>query len=74
MHEDCRNLLELCKKKYIYVTDAKGDVVYLNDMVNLSSCTNIFMEISDERGVIYRIPMKYCIDCGKKLLIEEKAI
>lgn len=74
MHEDCRNLLELCKMKYIYVTDAKGDVVYLNDIVNLSSCTNIFMEISDERGVIYRIPMKYCIDCGKKLLIEEKAI
>ena len=57
MHEDCRNLLELCKMKYIYVTDAKGDVVYLNDMVNLSSCTNIFMEISDERGVIYRVPM-----------------
>ncbi len=74
MHEECTNLLELCKRRYIYVTDAKGDIAYLNDLTNLSSCTNIFMEISDEKGVIYRVPMKFCIDCGKKLLIEEKSI
>lgn len=74
MHEDCKNLLELCKREYVYVTDPKGDNVSLSDMAILSSCTNVFMEISDEKGVIYRIPMKHCLDCGQKLLTEEKAI
>jgi hypothetical protein len=32
------------------------------------------MEISDEKGAIYRVPIKYCLDCGKKLLAEDKAI
>ncbi|WP_161486208.1 hypothetical protein [Candidatus Nitrosocosmicus hydrocola] len=56
------------------MTDPKGDVVSLSDLTILSSCTNVFMEISDEKGVIYRVPLKYCLDCGKKLLTEEKAI
>lgn len=74
MHEDCKNLLELCKREYVYVTDSKGDVVSLSDLNILGSCTNIFMEISDEKGIIYRVPLTYCLDCGKKLLTEEKAI
>jgi hypothetical protein len=74
MHEDCGNLLELCKRNYIFITDSKGDVVSLNDLANLRSSTNIFMEISDEKGVIHRVPIKYCLDCGKKLLNEDKTI
>lgn len=74
MHEDCKNLLELCNREYVYVTDSKGDVVSLSDLNILGSCTNIFMEISDEKGAIYRVPLKYCLDCGTKLLTEEKAI
>ena len=72
MHEDCQNLLELCKRNYVYVTDSKGDLVSLNDLANAASYTNIFMEISDEKGVIYRVPIKYCLDCGKKLLNENR--
>lgn len=72
MHEDCQNLLELCKRNYVYVTDSKGDLVSLNDLANAASYTNIFMEISDEKGIIFRIPIKYCLDCGKKLLNENR--
>ena len=74
MHDDCRNLLELGKRNYIYIIDSKGDVISLNDLANLRSSTKIFMEISDEKGVIYRVPIKYCLDCGKKLLNEDKTI
>ena len=72
MHEDCQNLLELCKRNYVYVTGSKGDLVSLNDLANAASYTNIFMEISDEKGIIFRIPIKYCLDCGKKLLNENR--
>ena len=72
MHEDCQNLLELCKRNYVYVTDSKGDLVSLNDLANAASYTNIFMEISDEKGIIFRIPIKYCLDCGKKILNENR--
>ena len=74
MHKDCKNLIELCKRGYVFVTGPKGDLVSLTDLNILSSCTNVFMEISDEKGAIYRVPIKYCLDCGKKLLAEDKAI
>lgn len=74
MHFECKNLLELCKRKYIYINDAKGELVFLEDLNNLDSFTKIFIQISDDGGAIYRVPMKYCIDCGKQLLKEDKII
>ena len=74
MHTECNNLLKLCKMKYIYVNDAKGELVFLEDLNNLDSFTKIFIQISDDEGAVYRVPMKYCIDCGRPLLKEAKII
>lgn len=74
MHEDCKNLLELCKRNYLFAVDSKGDLVSLKDLSNLSSFSSIIMEISDEKGIIYRVPIKYCLDCGKKVLNQDKTI
>ncbi|VFJ13420.1 protein of unknown function [Candidatus Nitrosocosmicus franklandus] len=74
MHKDCKNLLELCKRNYLFAVDSKGDLVSLNDLSNLSSFSSIIMEISDEKGIIYRVPIKCCLDCGKKLLNQDKTI
>lgn len=74
MHSECKNLLELCKMKYVYVNDAKGELVFLERPDGLDSFTKIFIQISDDEGAVYRVPMKYCIDCGKQLLNEDKII
>lgn len=74
MHSECKNLLELCKMKYVYVNDGKGELAFLENLENLDSFTKIFIQVSDEAGAVYRVSMKYCIDCGKQLLREEKII
>ena len=40
MHTECNNLLKLCKMKYIYVNDAKGELVFL--VKNMKKNTTLF--------------------------------
>lgn len=72
MHSECDNLFELCKKDFVYINDNKGDLVALKDLNSLGSASNVFIQIADDKGLAYRISMKYCLDCGKKLLNEFK--
>jgi hypothetical protein len=72
MHEDCENLSKLYRNGHLYYNaDENTELVKLTNLDDLSSYAEIFIQIPDDSNeVFYKIPMKYCIDCGKELITD----